>query len=560
MAGKRALIVVRLSRMTEASTSPERQREVCERFCADRGYRVVGVAEDLDVSAGTVSPFDRPQLRPWLGERSVEFDVIVFYRADRIIRRVVHLSRLIEWSEERGKQLVSATEPMFDLTTSMGQAVAVFISAMGQMELDAISERNSNAAQYNIRAGKYRGSTTPVGYRAEKDGAGDWRLIPDEGGLAPVIRDVIGRVIAGERAASIVADLNARGVQTHKDRQADLMGRPTTGRKWTINNLRRMLCSPTIIGQVVHRPALTDDEGKPIKGKGGEKQYGPEQVLFEDGAPLVRAEPLVSAADFYAAKRIIDDRREAEPKQRRSAETSLLVNVLFCGHCGAPMWKLKGGPGRTPRYRCASAGTGKSCGNRSVTIPEADGRVLDLLFAALGNLPHIEKVYAPGVDNSSAIAEIDAQLLSLSSAVDRFPASSPAWESMMEKVDSLTAAREAREAEGDIEAGYQYVRTGATFGQYWQNLSSAGRNDYLRDHGMRVTFLRMGDDEPDWQIDPGDIATMIEAVSPGSIAATQAKLAEFGLPTDDLGLILSSIERTGPEAELPSGALELDRP
>ncbi|MDM2048945.1 hypothetical protein PP327_08895, partial [Mycobacteroides abscessus] len=64
---KRALIVTRLSRATEAATSPERQMEICQGLCDDRGYEVVGHAEDLDVS-GSVDPFDRkrrPNIARW---------------------------------------------------------------------------------------------------------------------------------------------------------------------------------------------------------------------------------------------------------------------------------------------------------------------------------------------------------------------------------------------------------------------------------------------------------------------------------------------------------------
>ena len=83
----RALIVVRLSRVTDATTSPERQLAACRELCDRRGYEVVGVVEDLDVSAGSTSPFDRPQAGDWLSNRLGEFDVIVFFRADRIVRR-----------------------------------------------------------------------------------------------------------------------------------------------------------------------------------------------------------------------------------------------------------------------------------------------------------------------------------------------------------------------------------------------------------------------------------------------------------------------------------------
>ncbi|WP_253866921.1 recombinase family protein [Mycobacterium asiaticum] len=52
----RAPIVVRLSRVTDATTSPERQRATCRELCEERGYEVVGITEDLDVSAGSTSP------------------------------------------------------------------------------------------------------------------------------------------------------------------------------------------------------------------------------------------------------------------------------------------------------------------------------------------------------------------------------------------------------------------------------------------------------------------------------------------------------------------------
>lgn len=96
---KRALVVTRLSRVTDATTSPERQRETCLELCGQRGYEVVGTAEDLDVSAGKTTPFDRPQLGDWLTNRHHEFDVLVVFRMDRIVRRLLDLADLIRWCQ-----------------------------------------------------------------------------------------------------------------------------------------------------------------------------------------------------------------------------------------------------------------------------------------------------------------------------------------------------------------------------------------------------------------------------------------------------------------------------
>lgn len=43
---QRAFILLRLSRMTDATTSPERQLADCERYCEQQGMTVAGVAED----------------------------------------------------------------------------------------------------------------------------------------------------------------------------------------------------------------------------------------------------------------------------------------------------------------------------------------------------------------------------------------------------------------------------------------------------------------------------------------------------------------------------------
>jgi site-specific DNA recombinase len=167
----RALIVVRLSRVTDATTSPERQLKTCRELCEQRGYEVVGIAQDLDVSAGSTSPFDRPQLGAWLNNRLDEFDVVVFFRMDRVVRRLLDLADLIRWCQDHSKTVVSATESFLDLTVPMGDVIAMLVAKVAEMELAAISERNASAFRYNFAAGKYRGGVPPWGYLPQRDGS-----------------------------------------------------------------------------------------------------------------------------------------------------------------------------------------------------------------------------------------------------------------------------------------------------------------------------------------------------------------------------------------------------
>lgn len=100
----RLLAVVRLSDLTDDSTSPERQRTRITTYAKLHDHEVVGLAEDLDVS-GAVSPFDRPQLGPWL-MRLVEWGDLVIAKYDRLTRSLLDFLMLYEWLRDRGKTLI----------------------------------------------------------------------------------------------------------------------------------------------------------------------------------------------------------------------------------------------------------------------------------------------------------------------------------------------------------------------------------------------------------------------------------------------------------------------
>ncbi|GAA4660614.1 recombinase family protein [Gordonia humi] len=248
MRNQRALIVTRLSRVTDATTSPERQLDACRELCEKRGYQVVGVAEDLDVSAGKTSPFDRPQLGRWLDDPT-RYDMIVFFRVDRIVRRLFDLADPIRWARQHDVALVSATEAHFDLSTDFGDIIALLVAKVAEMELEAISERNSNAFRHNIKAGKWRGGVPPWGYLPERDDEGTWRLVQDAEQVA-VIHEVVQRVLAGEPLRAIAHDLTGRGILTPKDRFAQVKGRDVANYEWHSAPLKRMLTSLTLLDRI----------------------------------------------------------------------------------------------------------------------------------------------------------------------------------------------------------------------------------------------------------------------------------------------------------------------
>ncbi len=172
--------------------------------------------------------------------------MIVFYRVDRLVRRMHHLTDMIRWSEDYGVNLVSATESHFDLSTVVGKVIAQLVVSFGEMELEAISKRNSNAFRHNVKAGKWRGGVPQWGYLPEQQDDGTWRYVQDTKTVV-VICSVVDRVLGGEPLRAIAHDLTEHGVPTAKDRFAEHQGRKVSGYQWHPGPLKRSLSSPTLL-------------------------------------------------------------------------------------------------------------------------------------------------------------------------------------------------------------------------------------------------------------------------------------------------------------------------
>lgn len=106
----RALAAIRLSANHDHTTSPGRQRDANEAAADALGLNIVGWAEDLNVSASKVGPFDRPQLGDWL-RRPHEFDAIVWWRLDRAVRSMADMAELARWAKQHRKRLIFAEGP-----------------------------------------------------------------------------------------------------------------------------------------------------------------------------------------------------------------------------------------------------------------------------------------------------------------------------------------------------------------------------------------------------------------------------------------------------------------
>ena len=380
----RALIAVRLTVQTDSTTSPERQLEACSSFCRLRGWEIAGVARDLSVSATAVPPWDRPELSQWL-DRAPEFDVIVFWRLDRFVRRVGDLHRMIEWSKSHGdKGLVSATEP-FDLTNAAGQTMATMIATFAQMEAEAAAERVASSRAHLLISTRWGGSSPPFGYRTHaKDGARYLEVNPQ---TADIVREAARRVINGEPVNAICRDFEERGLPA----PADTYKRNKSGKDfvWYPRTLKGILTSPTLLGW---KTRSEDVPGKKYKRR--------VLVQDQDGNPVRVAEEVLDQDVFDCLQVALA--RSASPAGRRSAEPRTpLLNVIKCGGCGKNLQlhtvrkRRRDGTYRvSEKIRCLSRVGSPACpGYVFAPMEEIITPIRRMLIESVGDAPVIQRVY-----------------------------------------------------------------------------------------------------------------------------------------------------------------------
>ncbi|MDX3585212.1 recombinase family protein [Streptomyces europaeiscabiei] len=324
----RVLGVVRLSRVSDETTSPERQRRSIQRWADQEGHVVVGWVEDIDVSGG-VEPWKRPEFGKWLPStigkevsaiehkiameesRADEYDILCALKIDRLSRRVLHVHTLLEWCEKNGKE-VATVEDGINLNAQMGKLLLSLIASFAEGELEAIKARAKSSYNHLVKEGRWRGGRTPYGYREEKQETGEgWKLVPDDYGTdtARTLREIVRRLIEGESANSIAQWLNEDTSKTPTSLDAQMIrsGKTPKGSRWTAANTSKVVRSRCVLGQMeVTEEVMVD--GKKVKRT--------RVVRDTDGQPLQRAEPLITQEEWELANKKLDENTSHTLRER----------------------------------------------------------------------------------------------------------------------------------------------------------------------------------------------------------------------------------------------------
>ena len=449
----RVLGAVRLSAMTDETTSPERQREQITGYASLHGHEVVEITEDLDVS-GAVAPFDRDDLGPWLTQaaRMRQWDAIVVAKFDRLSRSVADYASLIKWCEANGKTIISVSEGL-DFSSAAGRMFAQLLVMFAEFERERISERRAEAAVKLRSQARWGGGRVPYGYAVQDTGHG-YVLVPNPTERS-VIQRAAGQVIAGKSVNAVCAGLNSDGVLSQ------------SGKSWSAAVMLRILRNPVIRGYVV-----TDGE----------------VVTGSDGMPVTR-QGLIDDDTWKALQAALN--AGASPGSGICKDAALLLQLAFCAVCYQPMYAMRRKGRGYGYYQCRTSRTGGKCPSASVRMAELESCATDALLARFGTEPWLERVVIPAEDHVAELATVHERLADLKAQVVAGRLSA----AMFADVASLLEARQAGlEAMPAREESERWEPTGETFAEHWHGQDDAGKRRMLQALSLRIMVDSRGKD------------------------------------------------------------------
>jgi DNA invertase Pin-like site-specific DNA recombinase len=437
----RLLAAVRLSRLSDSTTSVDTQAENLEEYARRNGHTIVALTEDLDVSGG--KPIrKRPGVGPWF-DRLDEWDALAGYSIDRMFRN--HYDFVTTWHdvfEPNGKKLIAVSEDI-DMTTEAGELSAHMRVLFAQAELRKMRERNSRKAKKLITSGYANGGRSSMhwGYMTQKSGD-HYILVPDPDVVA-VVRQAVDDILAGTSARQV-----AKRIGTD----------PTT--------FVRRLRSPELKGWITYRGDVVRDA---------------------DGIPKLR-EPIIGEVKWDRLQARLDAKAHGTGVPK---DATPWLHVIYCHSCGKELYlaryTFQGVRGTIQRkyYRHKDA---SKCHTRA-NGHRLEAQIEPLILRTFDGMYIPEAVGEPAVSHADELARIDQSVRDLE---DRFVTAGGDVEALARMTSSLRARADRLRAE-EHPARTAVRMTDELATDRWASLETDhDRGALLRSMGFRLYAMPIG--------------------------------------------------------------------
>lgn len=230
-----------------------------------RGWQVVAEHADNDVSAlrGALRPGYQAVLQ---AARAGSIDRVVVWQTSRLLRNRRERAEAIELLQRARVGIAVVKGQDHDLSTASGRGMTGLLGEFDTMESEVKSERVIAAAAQRAKEGRANGAPA-YGWRREHDVNASGRVVGfrdvEDPEKAPVVREIVDRLLAGESLLAVTADLNARGIRPpgagHSARLKRAKDNPA-GTRWGKTSVKKLATRPANIGMRVYHRGRPDEQ------------------------------------------------------------------------------------------------------------------------------------------------------------------------------------------------------------------------------------------------------------------------------------------------------------
>jgi DNA invertase Pin-like site-specific DNA recombinase len=368
-----------------------RQREDCEKLCADKGWHPI---EYMDSDVSATSGKKRPKYELMLADiRAGRIGAVVAWDLDRLHRRPIELESFMALADEKHLALATVSGDV-DLSTAQGRLIARLKGSVAAHETEHKVARQRRAAQQKAEQGRpqwryafgYVGGTRTPDPKIKRLVVKCYRLILSGGSL--------------KDACKILNDAGA--YREWVRRPVD----PVTGERGTVVEYREW-----------HEPSMSAFLRKPRNA--GLRAHNDEIVGRGTWEPLVDEDLWRSVQDIMSRHR----------EGRRAYRRHLLSSVLGCGNCGHHLTAQQTAK-KDIQYHC------KQCHGVGVSGPHVEEAVYKLIGGRLAREDAADLLRSQEHDGAEAEA-IRQKISTLTNRLDEIAA---------ERGEGLLTGRQAQVA------------------------------------------------------------------------------------------------------------------
>ncbi|MFE9779273.1 recombinase family protein [Streptomyces sp. NPDC005775] len=462
------VIYDRLSRLF-AEEAPDHRLAACHAYAEARGWKVVHVATDTNVS-GASKLEDRPGMREvlsWLPRA----DYVIAAKLDRYARSVLEFQRLLDAAKSTNAVVVTADGMVSPENSSL---IVNVLAAFAEYERDMIKLRITDSKKHFKSRGNHLGGLTPYGYVVTGP-LNNKRWAIDETAAA-IIRECADRLTNhGASITGLTRELNERKVLPPADHARKRDGRKLRGGKWHSTTLRDVLYTPAVRGWLVQaapgekRSALTN-----------------QPVLDAEGSPVSAGPEILSAEVWTAVRAGIDGKSKGRGAERTGK--ALLLHIALCSECNGPMYRQRravNGKDYSP-YVCR-AGVGKHGTHRPnvVTARYLDELVVGEFLKRFGHMALMRWVEPDG-SAVLQLSEVSGQIERLAGNLAQLEPNGTAARMVIGQLNALEKRQAELRTEADHAEG-RWVDDGGPLSAEWERRDNEGKRRLLADLGTRVT-------------------------------------------------------------------------